>query len=438
MKYIIVIADGGADFPIEQLGGRTPFAAAKTPNLDRLAASGMVGTVVTTPRGFEAGSDVCSMDLLGYDPARYHTGRAPLEAAAMGLKLEPSDWIFRVNFVTVGAEGTPDAGLMIDHSAGALTREDGIHLVCALMDHWRDAHPELTRGMRLEPGVSYRNILIDSCPGPNGSASGCRRDYRAVHTRPPHEIPRQPIVEHLPRPVVDSDEARAAAAAMIELMASAPEALATHPVNVSRVAEGKRPANSVWIWGQGVRPMMPLFRERFGLRGAMTTAVDLLAGIAVLIGWDRLKVPGLSSYHDNDYAAQGRATADALDNYDIVCCHVESPDEASHQGDWKTKVAAVEAIDEEIIGPVIARARERYSDGWRLLVMPDHYTLTSTRKHDPTAVPWMIAGTDVPSSGSGQVRFTESDAARGQAVARGPELMDMFINGMFPGSETAK
>lgn len=430
MKYVVIIPDGAADTPLEALDGLTPLQAATTPNLRALAAVGRVGTVDTTPPGFEAGSDVCSMSLLGYDPAKYHTGRAPLEAAALGLDLASQDWIFRVNFVTIGEPGTPDDGLMLDHSAGGITDAEARILAADLAAAWRQALPAWAPHLRLTHGVSYRNILVDQSARPSASGTLApappARDYRAVRTTPPHAIPREPWARHLPTGGEAGDGLR-------RLIEISQRILPDHMVNVVRREAGLRPANSAWIWGQGTRPAMPLFADRFHLRGAMITAVDLLAGIAALMGWDRLHVPGVTSYHDTDYGAQGRATCDAIDDYDIVCCHVEAPDEASHQGDHATKVAAIEAIDEHIVGPIARKLRE-FGDpesdssarGWRLLILPDHYTLVSTRKHDPTPPPFLMAGSWVRSVVPHM--FTEADAARADLhIAKGHELMEYFL-----------
>jgi len=417
VKFVIIIPDGAADIPIPELGDRTPFEAARMPNLARLASVGKVGCVHTTPPGFEAGSDVCSMSLLGYDPRRYHTGRAPLEAAALGLNLRCREWIFRLNFVTTGQPGTPDDGLMLDHSAGAISDEEARILVVDLVAHWRLIEPESAPDFTLHPGISYRNILIDS--------SG--RSYAGLSTTPPHAIPREPWSKHLP------EGSEAEAGVLTRLMLGSIPFFAAHPVNLARLAAGKRPASMAWIWGQGTKPEVPSFQSRFGLRGAMITSVDLLAGIASYIGWDRLPVPGLTSYHDTDYAGQGTATCDAIDRYDLVCSHIEAPDEMSHQGDWESKVASLEAIDEYVVGPVIKRLLE-YGDpeanardvGWRLLILPDHFTLCSTRKHDATPVPFVMAGAWVramverPMSEQGS---QESDLV----IAEGHELMEYFL-----------
>lgn len=431
----MIIADGAADFPLSDLGDRTPFEAAKTPNLDALARRGRIGTVATTPPGYTAGSDLCNMALLGYDPRVYHTGRAPLEAAALGLDLKPMDWIFRVNLVTVGADeaGGADDGLMLDHSAGAIPNAEARQIVEGLFAFWREREPELMGDMALTPGVSYRNILVDSSAARVGAEP---RDYGQLLTMPPHEIPRQPWRDRRPRVTKAGAAGEAAAGVLNRLMELSREYLPTHPVNRERVARGHRPANMVWIWGQGMKPAMPRFQEIFGVRGAMTTAVDLLAGIATIIGWDRLDVPGATSYHDNDYAGQGRTSAEALDDYDLVCCHVESPDECSHQGDGATKVQAIEAIDRHVVGPIV-RKLETFGDpekdpgaeGWRVLVMPDHYTLVSTRKHDNTPPPFVMAGAWIRSAVRRE-RFIESLAQGSDLhINPGHEVMEYFLRG---------
>ncbi len=423
MKYVIIIPDGGSDLPIPELGDRTPFEVAHMPHTQELARRGRVGCAYTTPEGFEAGSDVCSMSLLGYSPEKYHTGRAPLEAAALGLQLAPSDWIFRLNLVTTGSEGTADAGLMLDHSAGAISDAEARTLVADLVQHWQSKLPELAKSLDVTPGVSYRNILVDRG----------QRTYGDVQTTPPHAIPREPWQQHLPAGI--GNVGLSSAAILRELMMLSASFLPEHPVNLARVKAGKRPANMAWLWGQGTKPNVPTFASRFGLRGAMITSVDLLAGIANYIGWDRLHVRGLTSYHDTDYAAQGKATVEALAKYDVVCCHIEAPDEASHQGDYRTKVASLEAIDEHVVAPIVqglARfgdpERDSSAPGWRLLMMPDHYTLCSTRKHDATPVPFLMAGAWVRSTVARA--FTEEASLESDLkIDPGHDLMEYFLRG---------
>lgn len=387
-----------------------------------------MGIAKTTPPGFEAGSDVCSMSLLGYDPAKYHTGRAPLEAASLGLTPGPHDWIFRLNLVTTGATtsgpyGADDEALMIDHSAGAISDAEARTLIASLVEHWKAAAADSARAMTLTPGVSYRNILIDS--------GG--RSYAGITTTPPHAVPGEPWRRHLPTCLEGTSSSGGGAVAvgvLRDLMLASRDVFRDHPVNKARVAAGKRPATMAWIWGQGVKPAMPSFHQRFGIKGAMITAVDLLSGIAAYMGWDRLIVPGVTSYHDTDYAAQGRAAVDAVTNkgFDIVCCHVEAPDEASHQADWKTKVAAIESIDRHIIAPIVAcmSKLEQQGAGCRVMVMPDHYTLVSTRKHDATPVPFIVVGTGI--SPNGASAFDEASAAStGLVFEQGHDLMSTFL-----------
>lgn len=396
MKYVIVIPDGAADHPLDELDGRTPFEAARTPNIDRLAITGRLGTVATTPPGMPCGSDTCSMSLLGYDPKQHHTGRAPLEAAALGIDLDPADWVFRVNFITVLD------GKITDHSAGHIRDEEARRMLA-----------EFTRRVELpnivlHPGVSYRNIMVDS--------SG--RDWTGLRTTPPHDVPGEPMSKYLP---ADNENA----VILQRIIAESEAIFAGHEINQTRREMGELPATHLWPWGQGRRPDMPSFASRFRLRGAMVTAVDLLAGIAAFIGWDRLDVPGQTSYHDTDYDAAGAYAVQALDDYDIVCVHVESPDEASHAADPDTKVAAIESIDREVVGQVV-NALEQRGERWRIMVLPDHYTSCATRKHDPTPVPFLICGHRI--RGVLEQPFTEANADGSDLhIDFGHELMEYFL-----------
>ncbi|MCC7146301.1 MAG: cofactor-independent phosphoglycerate mutase [Phycisphaeraceae bacterium] len=400
MKYAIIIADGAADFALEELGGKTPFEAARKPHTDRLSSEGRQGSVATTPTGMPCGSDVCCMSVLGYDPLRYHRGRAPLEAAALGIALSPSDWIFRVNLVTV------IDGLMQDHSAGHISNNEGWGLLSDLAKTVR------VDGMTLYPGVSYRNILVDS--------SG-QRDWSGLVTTPPHDIPGEPMRKYLPTGNPH--------AAILDRMISESETLfAAHEINLTRRELGEVPATHVWPWGQGRMPQIPSFQSQYGLRGAMITAVDLLAGLSSFIAWDRLDVPGQTSYHDTDYAAAGRFGIAALDDYDLVCIHVEAPDEASHAADAKTKVVAIEAIDQHIVGPVHQALAQRAAGGepYRMLYLPDHYTCVHTRKHDPTPVPFAVCGHHIHSVLKRP--FSEANAAESDLkIHFGHELMEYFL-----------
>ena len=396
MKYAIIIPDGAADDPLPELGNRTPLEAAHTPNMDRVAVEGRQGLVRTVPDGFESGSDVAIMSLLGYDPAVYHTGRAPLEAAAQSIPLAPTDWVFRCNLVTI------IDGVMKDHSAGGISNAEAQRLIADL------ARSLGLPGFEFHYGVSYRNLLV----------------YRGheefnVTTKPPHEIPEQRIDKYLPRGR-GSD-------LLLQIMDRSQELFANHEINQTRRETGLNPATQVWLWGQGHAPDIPRFVDRFGINSAcMITGVDLLRGLAALLGWDVREVEGMTSFHDTNYAGQGKATCDALDRYDLVVSHVEAPDEASHQADYKTKVASIEDIDRYIVGPVLEKLRT--FNEWRILVMPDHPTNVATRKHGHAPPPFAMAGTRV--RGQRPMPYSERNAAASDLkIESGHELMEYFLRG---------
>lgn len=396
MKYAIIIPDGAADEPLAELAGRTPLEAARKPAMDWIAEHGRQGTARTVPEGFESGSDVAIMSLLGYDPRQFHTGRAPLEAAAQAIPLGPTDWVFRCNLVTVVD------GIMKDHSAGGISNAEAQRLLTDLKRSLQLA------GFEFYPGVSYRNLLV----------------YRGAQefdltTKPPHEIPDEPISKWLPR--------GRGSQVLLSIMDRSRELFANHDINTVRRQTGLNPATQVWLWGQGHAPQMPKFVERFGVaRGCMITGVDLLRGLAALLGWDVHEVPGMTSFHDTDYAAQGRATAQMLDSYDLVVSHVEAPDEASHQADFKTKVESIEAIDKHIVAPVLEKLKT--FPQWRILVMPDHPTNIATRKHGMAPPLLEIAGTGVRPNVSAPWGETNARAAD-LHIKEGFELMEYFLRG---------
>ena len=399
MKYAIIIPDGAADEPLKELNGRTPLEAAHTPNMDAIARQGRLGTVRTVPPGFESGSDVATMCLLGYDPAVYHTGRAPLEAAAQRIPLSPTDWVFRCNLVTVVD------GIMKDHSAGGISNAEAQRLIGDLSRHLK------LPGFEFHYGVSYRNLLV----------------YRGheefkVTTKPPHEIPDELIAKWLPK--------GKGSEILRDIMDRSRELFARHEINAARVDTGHNPASQVWLWGQGHAPNMPTFKERFGVgSGCMITGVDLLRGLAVLLGWQVEEVEGMTSFHDTNYAGQGVATAAALDRYDLVFSHIEAPDEASHQADYKTKVASIEAIDRHVVGPVVEKLKT-YPE-WRILVMPDHPTNIATRKHGYSPTLFAMAGTRVHSAF--ERPYTEAAAkASDLHIEKGHELMEYFLGASSP------
>jgi 2,3-bisphosphoglycerate-independent phosphoglycerate mutase len=398
MKYAIVIPDGCADEPQPSLGGKTPLQAAHTPNMDRIAATGVVGRTNNVPATLTPASDVATLSLFGYDPLEVYTGRAPLEIAAMGIRLGPDDWAIRCNLVNVKNQ------LMRDFTAGHISTAEGRALIEALA-----ATLGVTGRLEFHPGVSYRNILVYRSTGPAPFTAETR-------TQPPHDIPDRPIADHLPSGP-GSDVLR-------NLMERSRIVLAGHPVNVARCAGRKRPATQIWLWGQGRAPQIRPFAKVYGQRGAIISGVDLVRGVGILLGWTRLDVPGVTDYLDNDHAAQGRAAVDALQSHDLVCAHVEAPDEASHEGNVDAKVKALEEIDRHIVGPLLETMPKLGE--WRILISPDHRTPLRTRAHAHGAVPFAVAGTGI--APHGQASYDEAVAASSAvAFEKGHELMPWFL-----------
>ena len=391
MKLVVILGDGMADLPVETLGGRTPLQAAHIPNMNRVAKDGRNGLARTVPEGMPPGSDVANLSIAGYEPSRYYTGRAPLEAAAMGIALSADDIAFRCNFVTV------ENGIMLDYSAGHITSEEGHELIRALRP--------LVPGGRLYAGVGYRNLLI------------LKAGADAVCT-PPHDISDQPIEDYLPR---GKDAER-----LIGLMEAARPILASHPLNLRRIAEGERPANMIWLWGQGPAPAMPAFLKRHGLCGAMISAVDLLKGIGAYAGMEVISVPGATGDINTNYEGKVRAALEALGRLDFVYLHIEAPDEAGHEGNVEQKIRAIELFDSKVVGPMIEGLRSR-GELFRVLLMPDHATPLSIRTHTRDPVPFTIMGSGIePDSVE---MFDEASAKRGGfGVVEATKLVEMMAN----------
>jgi len=398
-KYVIVIPDGAADEAFAGLGDRTPLQVARLPEMDRIAREGQVGRSRNVPDRFLPASDVATLSLLGYDPERYYTGRAPLEAAAMGVELGPNDWAVRCNLMTIRDER------LADFTAGHITSDEGRALIAAIQAALGNTSVEF------RPGVSYRNLMIYR------GRPGRSLFTDETITDPPHDHPDEPALAHLPHGP-GSDELRA-------LMAEGAAVLAAHPVNSARIAAGKPPANAIWLWGQGKAPSMPRFSELYRKKGAMISAVDLVRGVGVLAEWDRIDVPGATGYLDTNYAAKGSHGVRALEDHDIVCVHVEAPDEASHEGRAEAKIEALEQIDRHIVGP-LRQALESY-DHWRILISPDHSTLLRTRAHDRAPVAWTMAGTGIVASGK---TYDEVSARAPGApfLDQGYRLMERFLD----------
>ena len=391
-KYVIIVPDGAADEPLEQFGNKTVLEAADTPNMDEISKRGRQGLVRTIPANMEAGSDVAQMSLLGYDPRRYYSGRAPIEAAARNIKLAADDWVFRCNLVTIAD------GKMADHSAGHISTAEAGNLVKELNTQFGNEQ------ICFYTGVSYRHLLV---------FKGLDFD---VQTYPPHDYIGTAIEKILPR--------GKGADLLIDLMARSQQLFVDHDINKVRRDLGENQVSSIWLWGQGKRAVVERFEKRFGIRGAAIAAVDLVKGLAMLIGFDLIDVPGATGFIDTNYRGKGSAAIQALDKYDLVFIHIEAPDEAGHSGNAAMKKKAIEQIDKHIVGPVF-EALQNYQS-WRILIMPDHPTPVRSCAHSPEPVPFAMAGSNI--SGVLDMTFSEANAAKsGLRIDNGFELMEYFL-----------
>ncbi len=393
MKCIIILPDGAADEPLPELDGRTPLETADIPNIDWVAKNGRIGRAVTVPDGFTPGTDVATMSVFGYDPHVYYTGRAPIEAAARGLTAGPDELIYRCNFVTILA------GYMKDFTADHIDQTEADQLIAALNDLFAD------EPCRFHSGVSYRNLMIAA--GYGGKGLTCA---------PPHDIPDQPVADHQPRGT--------GADRLQEVMHRAHAMLADHEVNRQRRDQGRPPVTDIWLWGQGRPTELEPFASRSGLNGAVITGVDIIRGLAVLMGMQLIEVPGATGYIDTNYEGKGAAALEALERYDLVVVHVEAPDEAGHLGDAKEKIKALKRIDATIVGPLLEAVRRH--DAWKILVAPDHPTPVTTKAHSAVPPPFCFAGSDIQPVE--RQTFSESNAESGPLIDPGHQLMQFLLD----------
>lgn len=400
MKYVVLIGDGMADHPLSELGGKTPLQAAFTPNMDKLAKEGRRGVVNTIPEGFSPGSDVANLSIMGYDPAQYYTGRAPLEAASMGVELDDRDVAYRCNLVTLKYNREKTRAFMEDYSAGHISSDDAKSLVEALgreMD---------VKDVVFHPGVSYRHLMVWK-----GGKAG-------AECTPPHDIIGKEITDYLPLGP-GSEFLR-------DLMRNSVDVLSPHRINKQRQAGGVNPANSIWLWGQGGKPSLPSFKEKFGVNGALVSAVDLTRGIGICIGMEILRVPGITGYLDTNYAGKAEYSLEALEKVDFVYIHVEAPDEAGHSGNYRDKIKAIEDFDALVVGSVM-RGMKGFEE-YRVLLMPDHATPIEVRTHTAEPVPFVIFDSrsvrDNRDAAFSEEILDLEDALR---ITRGHDLMDYFI-----------
>jgi 2,3-bisphosphoglycerate-independent phosphoglycerate mutase len=402
MKYIVIIGDGMADRPLRELDGKTPLQAASAPNMDRLASAGLMGKVRTVPEGMHPGSDVANLSILGYDPRKYYSGRAPLEASSIGVKLSRDDVAFRCNLVTLKFNREKTRAIMEDYSSGHITTEEARALI-------KEVGSKLgSEAIRFYPGVSYRHLMVWS----GGSAE--------VECVPPHDILGRDIIDYLP--VGEGEDV------LRKIMKNSVDILEDHPVNKERVRNGKNPGNSVWFWGQGKQPALPTFREKYGISGSLISAVDLTRGLGICAGFEILDVPGMTGYLDTNYQGKADAALDSLNRVDFVYIHVESPDEAGHSGRYKDKIKAIEDFDALVVGAVMKNT-EKLGE-YRILLMPDHPTPIELRTHTADPVPFVLFDSRKTRKNEG-AEFSEKILERDDLLSfeEGHRLMDYFIKG---------
>ncbi len=397
-RYVIIIGDGMGDYPLDALGGKTALEAARTPTMDRLSRLGELGLVTTIPQGLPPGSDVANMSILGYDPLQFYTGRGPIEAAAKGVQMNPEDVAFRCNLVTLGfKEGRV---FMRDYSAGHISTQEARELL-------KDLAPMVPeRSFELIPGVSYRHLLIWK-GGPEGLA-----------TVPPHDLTDQDVT--------DAWHVYEEEPLLYELLTKAITLFYRHPVNQQRKAQGKLPANSLWPWGQGRKPIMATLEQLYSLTGGVVAAVDLIKGLGVLAGLDVVEVEGATGYLDTNYQGKARAALEVVKEKPLVVVHVEAPDEAGHMGDHRAKIKAIERFDKEVVGPIVDGLREM-GGAYRIMVVTDHYTPISVRTHVREPVPYVIFDNMNPQENPDNAFNEKAAAATGIRFEKGSGLMERFI-----------
>lgn len=400
MKYIVIVPDGAADYPIDELDGKTPLQVAYTPNMDFLASKGIVGSVRNIPEGFPPGSDVANLSILGYDPRTYYTGRAPIEAVSIGLNLSKNDVAYRCNLITLKFSGK-DQIFMEDYSAGHIPTEEAKILI-------EEIDKKLgNERIRFYPGVSYRHIMV------------WKDGTEEVECIPPHDITGKEIRRYLP---IGKN-----ANFLKDLIFKSIEILKEHPVNKKRVSEGKKPANSIWLWGQGRTPSLPTYQEKYKLSGALISAVDLTKGLGILAGFHIINVPGATGWIDTNYKGKAEYALNALERVDFVYIHIEAPDEAGHQGDFRLKIKAIEDIDRIVVGTIINEAPKRFKK-FKILLLPDHPTPIKIRTHTADPVPFVIY--DSQNIEQRDRKFSEEIVQSPDIkIENGFKLMDFFIKG---------
>lgn len=402
LKYVVVLCDGMADYPVDVLEGKTPMTVADKPAMNSLAAKSEVGFVKTVAEGLKPGSDVANLSVMGYDPKKYYTGRSPLEAASIGIDLKESDVTLRCNLVTLSDEANYEDKTMVDYCADDISSEEAKELIEFVQSKLGNDE------FKFYSGVSYRHCLVwnNGVPQPG-------------ELTPPHDITGRKITDYVPQ---GSDTAK-----LYELMKKSYELLKNHPVNLKRIENGRRPANSIWLWGEGQKPILDSFENKFGLKGAVISAVDLLKGIGICAGMQTPEVDGATGYIDTNFEGKLTAAVDCLKNgCDFAYIHVEAPDECGHRGEMENKIRAIELIDKKILAPIIEELK--IMGDFAVMVLPDHPTPLSIRTHCSDPVPYLIYRSNDEKDSAVKVFDEENAGGTGVYVEQGYTLMNRFLN----------
>ena len=408
MKYVVILADGCADYPLESLGGKTPLMAAETPNIDALCAKSRLGRLITVPEHMHPGSEVANLAVLGYDVEAVFEGRGVLEAAGMGVELDDDDLAMRCNLISLDEKGA-----IKNHSAGHISTEESQELVGFLNKQWAGLLESGAMPGKLYAGVSYRHLFV------------LKHGAREIECTPPHDVPGTPYKDVMIKPSSNTPEARQTAELLNRLILKSQEILPSHPVNQDRTAAGKDPANSVWFWSAGKKPAMKSFKELYGKTGAIISAVDLIFGIGTYAGFQKIHIPGATGLYNTDYEGKARAAIGALGDVDFVYLHVEASDEAGHEGDEHLKVKTLEYLDRRLVKPIV-EAAEKSDEPVSIAILPDHPTPCALRTHTRDPVPFMIYKPGV--NGDGIHEYNEESAVNGSyGLLNG----DGFIKALF-------
>ncbi len=403
MKYVVILGDGMADYPLPQLDNKTPLQFANKPNIDNLARNGEVGMVQTIPQGIPPGSDAANLSVMGYNPKLYYTGRSPLEAVSMGVSLSDTDVAFRCNLVTLSDEDNYSEKTMIDYSSDEISTEEAAEIISTVNSKLK------TDIIKFYPGISYRHCMV-WMDGPVG-----------LNLTPPHDILEKKIGDFLPKGEYGK--------VILEMMMESSKFLKDHPVNLSRISRGLRPANSIWLWGEGKKPAIPSFIEKYNIKGSVISAVDLIKGIGICAGLKSIDVEGATGNIHTNFLGKAEAAIKELESgQDFVYVHVEAPDECGHRHEIENKAKSIDLIDEQVVAPIL-KGLEQFDD-YRILVLPDHPTPLSLRTHTSEPVPYILYQKSLPKS-SGVTGYDELQAkSTGVSISEGYTLMDRFIKGI--------